>query len=151
MQYIVSLAWILLVITIAIGCQSCRRVKPVKVLTQEYVDKNIFGDDYVSRAVQINPGAEVHIYMSPTSLEMMKDTNWDETKRGRIIGLFNDSPPQIWIVGEWSTECGTLLHEYQHYIEHCVPDRAKELRAAFRAIDCDSLRIGNEDLLKELP
>lgn len=153
MRYLVSLAWTLLVITVAMGCHQ-RNKKPPRILTDEEFNKliiNQFEDkNYVSRRKQINPGAKVPIYMIPTSAELMKEGDFDLYP---IIGLFHyqGDDKAIWVVGDWHDEMAIILHEYQHYLEHCVPDRKKELRAAFRAIDTPELHIGYADLMEELP
>jgi hypothetical protein len=104
------------------------------------------GEDKTETIALVNPGGKVPIYAISSYEDFCKAVGHDPKDPQRIQGMFFYVPPRIYVYGEWRLECEIILHEYQHYIEQCVPEKRKELREAFLGIVSDQFRIGYKDL-----
>lgn len=71
---------------------------------------------------------------------------------GFVFGAYTHDPSEaIYILGTWTFECETALHEYTHMLEANMPDQAWRIRQCFHRLCSDRFRMDQTDLIPVLP
>ncbi len=97
----------------------------------------------------MNLEADVPIFMvsDEEALRQLVDYKGD----GFIQGAYCREPEAIYLLGTWSLDAETVIHEYTHMLEAEIPDQAWRIRKVFHRLCSDKFRIDSQDLEPVLP
>ncbi len=111
-----------------------------------------------NRGVEVSPGlrwlnveADVPIFQVDNEDRMRAIVGMQGDDPGFVMGAYTHESEAIYILGTWTFECETALHEYTHFLERSMPDQAWRIRKAFHRLCSDKFRMDSTDLVPELP